>query len=137
MRGYTVLELLIVVMIAGIILSIAIPRGQGALDRIAVRAAGGDVHATLNLARTIALSGKRAVAIDIDSARGILTIRRGTDVLLARGVGRAHGVRLTGTRDSLTYDSRGLGRGAANLSIVVHRRSAAETVFVSRFGRVR
>jgi hypothetical protein len=30
-----------------------------------------------------------------------------------------------------------LGRGAANLSVIIRRRAAAETVVVSRLGRVR
>lgn len=135
--GYTVLELLIVLMIAAILMAIAIPRAQLTLDRLTVHTAAGDVLATLNLARTLALVGNASVAVDVDSATGVLRIRRGTEVLMFRNIGFAHGVRLGGTRDSLTYDPHGLGRGAANLSIMVRRRLAAETVFVSRFGRAR
>src|SRR5687768_9065284 len=127
--GYAVVELLMVLIIIGVILAIAIPRSQRMLDGITVRSAAGDVQATLRLARTLAL--------DVDSVNGIVRIRRGSEILLARSVGSAHGVRLESTRDSLTYDSRGLGRGAANLSIIVRKRTSAETVFVSRFGRVR
>lgn len=136
-RGYTIIELLLVLMIAGVVMAIAIPRGQAMLDRVAVQSAAGDVHATLSVARALALAGNAAVAIDIDSISGILRIRRGQEILLSRNIGQAHGVRLDPTRDSLTYDSRGLGRGAANLSIAIRLRSAAETVFVSRLGRVR
>jgi prepilin-type N-terminal cleavage/methylation domain-containing protein len=136
-RGYTLLELVLVLMIAGLMMAIAIPRGIGLLDRIAVQSAAGDVHATLALARTLALAGGSAVAVDVDSMGGVLRVRRGAEILLTRGIGHAHGVRLDRTRDSLTYDHRGLGRGAANLSLIVRRRTAAETVFVSRLGRVR
>ena len=135
--GYTVVELLLVVMIAGIVMAIAVPRGLSMLDRIAVHSAAGDVHATLSLARSLARSGNAAVAIDVDSASGILRVRRGVEILMSRNIGHAHGVRLDRTRDSLTYDARGLGRGAANLSVIIRRRSASETVFVSRLGRVR
>lgn len=135
--GYTLIELLLVVTIGGVVMSIAIPRGQRMLDRITVRSAAGDVQATLNFARTHALAGNSAVAVEVDSSSGMIRIRRGSDILLSRNVAYAHGVRLNATRDSLTYDPRGLGRGAANLSIVIRRRSASETVFVSRFGRVR
>jgi len=124
-------------MIAGIVMAIVVPRGLSMLDRIAVQSAAGDVHATLSLARSLALSGNAAVAIDVDSASGVLRVRRGAEVLLSRNIGHAHDVRLDGTRDSLTYDARGLGRGAANLSVIIRRRSASETVFVSRLGRVR
>jgi hypothetical protein len=48
-----------------------------------------------------------------------------------------YGVRVTASRDSMAYDARGLGYGAANLSVVVHRGRVAETVYVSRLGRVR
>jgi prepilin-type N-terminal cleavage/methylation domain-containing protein len=135
--GYTILELVIVVTITGLLLSIAIPRTQRTLDRISVRAAASDIVATLNSARTLALASYAAVAVHMDSATGTLRVRRGSDLLLSRDIGQAHGVRIAPTRDSLAYDARGLGRGAANLSIVISRRSVAETVFVSRLGRVR
>ncbi len=124
-------------MIVAVMLAVALPRGQRVLDRITVHAAATDVDATLAAARALALAGHASVAVDIDSASGVLRVRRGTEMLLARNVGSAHGVSLSPTRDSLTYDGRGLGRGAANLSIIVRRRTAAETVFVSRLGRVR
>ena len=57
--------------------------------------------------------------------------------LVRREVGAAYGVRLWASRDSMTYDGRGLGFGAANLTVVARRGRAAETVFVSRLGRVR
>ena len=137
MRGYSVIELLIALMIAGVLLALAIPRAQQTLDRLVVRSAAGDVRATLALARTLAIAGQASVTVDVDSAGGVLRVRRGTEVVLTRGIGDAHGVRLGRSRDSLTYDPHGLGRGAANLSISVRRRAAAETVFVSRLGRVR
>ena len=136
-RGYTLAELLIVIMIVAIVLAIALPRMQLTLDRIAVRTAASDVVALLNAARTLAIAGRAPVAVDVDSGSGTLRVRRGTEVVLSRVVGTTHGVQVGRTRDSLTYDPRGLGRGAANLSIVLKRRAAAETVFVSRFGRVR
>jgi prepilin-type N-terminal cleavage/methylation domain-containing protein len=136
-RGFTLLELLIVTAVAGILLSIAVPRGRAALDRAVVRSAATDVRATLGQARTLALASHAVVIVDIDTTAGLLRIRRGSDVLLRRAVENAHGVELRPTRDSLTYDPYGLGRGAANLSIVIARRSAVETVFVSRLGRIR
>jgi prepilin-type N-terminal cleavage/methylation domain-containing protein len=135
--GHTLLELIVVLTVVGITLAIAIPRVRDSLDRISVRSAAGDVRATLRFARTMALAGNRAVAVDIDSVTGTLRVRRGPEVLLTRGVGRAHGVRVGRTRDSLTYDGRGFGRGAANLSVILRRGIASETVFVARLGRVR
>lgn len=135
--GYTLLELMIVVTIAGLVLMIAVPRTRAVLDGISVRSAAGDVIATMSYARSLALSGQEPVVVHVDSATGTLRVRRGGEVLHSRGIAHAHGVRLAGTRDSLAYDPRGFGRGLANLSIVIRRGMAVETVFVSRLGRVR
>lgn len=135
--GYTVAELLVVLSIVGVMMAIAIPRAALVLDRVTVNAAVADVQAALALARSLALAGGGSVAIHVDSTTGVVSVRRGSEALLARGVGQAHGVRLRPTRDSLAYDPRGLGLGAANLSIVIWRGAAAETVFISRLGRVR
>jgi prepilin-type N-terminal cleavage/methylation domain-containing protein len=136
-HGVTIPELLIVLTIAGVVMMIAIPNAKASLDRVSVRAAAGDVRATLSYARMLAMSGGLPVAVDVDSAAGTLRVRRGDERILTRGVGAAHGVRLGQTRDSLTYDPRGFGRGAANLSILIRRGTSVETVFVSRLGRVR
>ena len=117
-------------------MSLALPRGQLMLDQIAVHAAASDVSATLHSARALAIAGRAAVAVTVDAA-GILSVRRGSDTLFSRNIASAHGVYLQRTRDSLTYGPSGLGRGAANLSIIVRRRAAVETVFVSRLGRIR
>jgi len=37
----------------------------------------------------------------------------------------------------MAYAPNGLGYGASNLTVVLRRGSAAETIFVSRLGRVR
>ena len=135
--AFTVPELLIVLTILGVVLAIAIPNARSGLDRVSVRSAAGDIRATLGYARMLAMSGGIAVAVEVDSVLGTLSVRRGDEKIFMRGIGHAHGVRLGKTRDSLTYDPRGFGRGAANLSILVRRGVSVETVFVSRLGRVR
>jgi prepilin-type N-terminal cleavage/methylation domain-containing protein len=137
MKGFTLLELLIVMIVTGVVLAIAVPRARQGLDRAVVRSAATDVRATLGVARTLALAGHAVIVVDIDSARGMLRIRRASDVLLRRAVAEAHGVNLRATRESLTYDPYGMGRGASNLSVRIQKGVAAETVFVSRMGRIR
>jgi type II secretory pathway pseudopilin PulG len=135
--GHSAAELIVVLAVAGVVLSLAIPRIELALDRMSVQEARRAVVAVLHDARVLALASHSAVAVDLQPGSGIFRVRRDTEVVFTRAVGPLHGVTVSATRDSLAYDARGLGYGAANLSIVVRRRAAADTVFVSRLGRVR
>ena len=66
-------------------------------------------------------------------------MRQGTTVpeLIVVRLGSSHGVMLSASRDSMAYAPNGLGYGAANLTIILRRGESAETIFVSRLGRVR
>jgi len=75
------------------------------------------------------------VHFDADADEAVLTVER--DTVRRLRLGRLHGVALGTTRDSLAFDARGLGHGAANLRITLERRTEAETLVVSRLGRVR
>jgi len=136
-RGYTVIELLIAIVIAGVLLAIAVPRGRNQLDRIAVQSARGDVRAVLSFARNLALSAQLPVVVVVDSTTGTIAVKQWNEFIRSRGITHAHGVTLRATRDSLMYDAWGLGRGAANLSVILRKRMVAETIFVSRLGRIR
>jgi hypothetical protein len=120
-----------------VLLGLATMRMGAASDRSAVRAAASDAAAVFTAARNAAIYRRAAVAVTIDTVEG--TVRAYTDsVLLYRRDLRATlGVRLTVSRDSMAFDSRGLGVGVANLSLVIRRGAATDTLFVSRLGRVR
>jgi hypothetical protein len=78
-----------------------------------------------------------AVAVFIDTVRGTLTANADSALALHRDLATLYGVRLRASRDSTAFDARGMGAGAANLSIIVGRGRAVDTVFLSRLGRVR
>jgi prepilin-type N-terminal cleavage/methylation domain-containing protein len=136
-QGYTIIELIVVLTIAGVVLAVALPRVQLTLDRLSVAAAASDVRMVIRDARSLALASRQPVAVDIVRGAGTLRVWRDSEAVMSRAVAALHQVDVSATRDSLAYDARGLGFGAANLSIVIRRRSAVETVFVSRLGRVR
>lgn len=68
MRGFSLLELLLVITVAGLIAAVAIPSLPGALESARLRGSAGEVRATLTLARTLAVSEarNRSVAFDLD-----------------------------------------------------------------------
>jgi Tfp pilus assembly protein FimT len=132
-----VAELVAVLVLTAIIVGIAVPRVRLAAERAAVRGAAADIVTTLSTARQLALSHGGAVAVSIDAPAGTVRVLRDGDTVTTRALARMFGVTLRSSRDSLAYDGRGLGSGAANLTVIVQRGMTADTVVVSRLGRVR
>jgi prepilin-type N-terminal cleavage/methylation domain-containing protein len=134
--GFTLPELLVVLLLLSIVLGLAFVRLAAAADRAAVRAAVSDAAAVFLRARSAAIYRRAPVAVHIDTVAALLLTRSDTLLLQRRDL-RALGVHISASRDSMAYDGHGLGVGAANLSLVVRRGQAADTLFLSRLGRVR
>ena len=135
--GVTLPELLVVLAIAAVLLGIAVPAAWRAEDRRRTRGAAMHAATFLSAARELAVARGEPVAVLVDTAGGRLVAVAAAETLRTRGLGALFGVRIAGSRDSLAWDARGLGMGAANLTLVVTRGSAAETLRTSRLGRVR
>jgi prepilin-type N-terminal cleavage/methylation domain-containing protein len=136
-QGTTVPELIVVVTVLGILASVAVMRTAALRDRMSVRSAASEAVATFGAARRWSLSRAVRTAVTVDTANATLTVRSYSDTVARRRLGSSHGVSLSASRDSMAYAPNGLGYGAANLTIVLRRGESAETIFVSRLGRVR
>jgi Tfp pilus assembly protein FimT len=135
--GATLVELAVLLVLTALILGVAIPRVRHVVERSAVRAAVADIVTTLATARQIAAANGGGVFVTIDTTTATVRVLRRGDTVATRPLGPLFGVTLRTTRDSLGFDGRGLGSGAANLTFVVLRGMTADTVVVSRLGRVR
>ena len=136
-RGFSLLELTVVLVIAGIIVALALPRLTSVRDAAAVRGAVGELGALYAAARQEAIARRAAVTIRIDTAGGAVELRVGDARLLRRALGETYGVGLGTNRDSTVYDPRGIGVGLSNVTIVVRRGTMVDTLAMSRLGRVR
>jgi Tfp pilus assembly protein FimT len=130
-------EVTLVIAIIGLTSTIALLEVRRYLDRLAVRNAVGEAAMVVARARTEALAQRAIVSLRIDTATATLALRARGETLVRHALGHAHGVSISSTRDSIAFDVRGLGYGAANLTLVARRGSAADTLVVSRLGRVR
>ncbi len=135
--GLTLAELIVVMVIIGLTLLLGVGQLRLYLDRIATRDAVRAAGNVVERARDEAVALHTPVSVKIDTSAATIE-------LLARGLtlgktplGDIHGVALSTTRDSITFDVRGLGYGAANLTLVARRGRATDTLVVSRLGRVR
>jgi len=128
---------MLVLAIAGILVTIAMGRATSVRDRISVRAATAETVATFALARRWSLSRAARAAVTFDTTRATLTVLSYGDTVKQRLLGMSHGVTLWASRDSMAYAPNGLGYGASNLTLILRRGASAETIYVSRLGRVR
>lgn len=135
--GFTIIETTVTLAVIAIISAIVVPRAAGFIDAIEVRGAVTEIEALFSTARHTAIARGAQAVLDIDVSRGVMSLRIGVDTLQTRELERAHGVTLSSTRTSITYSPTGVGYGAANLTLTVTRNMTADTIYVSRLGRVR
>ncbi|MBA2687590.1 MAG: hypothetical protein H0U64_05775 [Gemmatimonadaceae bacterium] len=123
--------------IIGLLTAISAPRASAFLDGIAVQGASSDAFAIFSSARNAAVNGAAQATVEIDTLRVTMTARLKTDTILKRELGRVHDVKLSTSRPSITFSASGMGYGAGNLTLVIRRGRAVDSLFVSRLGRVR
>jgi prepilin-type N-terminal cleavage/methylation domain-containing protein len=136
-RAFTIIELTVTVCILGILSAIAIPWAGKILDRVKVYGAAVEIESVFSAARHIAIARAAQATVEIDTVGRSMNVSIGSDTVRKREIGAEHGVALSASRPRMSYSATGMGYGAANLSVVVRRNSAVDTVFVSRLGRVR
>ena len=136
-HAFTLVEAVLVVTLLALLAAIGVSTLRRQLDRMAVRHAVREAALVVARARDEALAQHAIVGLRIDTVAGTLTLRARGEPLAVHTLGRTHGVALSATRDSIAFDVRGLGYGAANLTLVARRGAAADTLTVSRLGRTR
>ena len=136
-RAFSAIELTIVIGIVSVLSAIAMPAMTRLLDRIRVRAAVTQVESLFGAARHIAIARARTASVEIDTVARRIFITVDGDTVRQGDIGIEHGVELSTNRSSMSYGPTGIGYGAANLSVVVRKSAVADTIVVSRLGRVR
>lgn len=136
-HAFTIIELTITLCILSVLSAIAMPWAGKLLDRVRVRGAVVEIESVFGAARHIAIARSAQAAVDIDTVNQVIQVSVGAETLRTARVGLDHDVRIGATRSRMSYSPTGMGYGASNLSVFVQRNAAADTVFVSRLGRLR
>jgi len=134
--AFTLLETLCTLSVVAILLAVALPRVRQTLDHAAARGALNDADALLASARQIAIGRGTRATVTLDPA-GVFTLTAATDTLRRRDVRALYGVETRASRTTVTYTPLGLALASSNLTLIVSRGAAAETLTISRLGRVR
>jgi Tfp pilus assembly protein FimT len=133
----TAIELAITLSVIALVLGLVIPSAARFRDGIAVRNASAEAVAAFAVARQSAIVRGARAQLSIDDPPGHIMVSVGGESLMRRDLEGSYGITLTTTRDSTAYSPLGLGHGVANLRMVIEKGRVAETIFVSREGRVR
>lgn len=137
-RGFTLVELLLVIVLLGIFSSIATSRVLGILDLGAVRAETATVVSALDAARGAALRlgtvarltlADSGYQVDADVASEHVTAWR------AGGPSR-RGVHLSGAGRPILFAPSGIAMGASNRTLLLSKGAVTRRVVVSRLGRL-
>jgi prepilin-type N-terminal cleavage/methylation domain-containing protein len=138
-KGFTFIELIVVACIAGLLLGFWLPRAARLVDWLETEHAVRDVTTALAVGRNGAI---------LQSTRARITFK--TDTLRIDRLGASgwepwwrtpgpasHGVSLTVSNPVVEFGPTGMGWGLSNTTIILRRGSQAETITLSRVGRVK
>lgn len=135
--GHTLAELAAVLTICAILFAGAVPALGTHRDRAAVHAATTEISSALDDARRGSLLRSMSVALVLDTRRAQTLLIAAGDTILLAAVGGELGVTLEATRDTVRFAPTGRAYGASNTTILLRRGSAADTITISRLGRIR
>ena len=138
-RGLTLPELLCVLAIVGVLTATAVRPLARTLDRIAVDEAVDRYAALHETTRQLAMARAGLARLEIDTAARSVTMSWRTiagvwDTAGTRPLGQA---RVWASQTAVTFTPLGYGCGFSNATLVLSRGAIAETLTVSRTGRLK
>ncbi len=142
-KGFTLIELLVVIGLIGVMATIAFRTLGGGFSKQQVRSARDQVASMHAKARANAIRRGSLTTLHLTNGNLLITSRApltgNPDTIGAiYDVVAKYGVSFTTspTRDSLVFDSRGIGTGTSTTNIIVSKSGHADTVTVSAVGRI-
>ena len=137
-RGFTLVEIITVIVIMGIVMMMALPKMGHINDRNQMRSAKDGIAARLAAARAAAIAtGRQAFfysegdSIRVTASNGTTQVAKGT----ALNLKRQFGVSVTSPTFSIMFDGRGMTSGTSNV-IRFARSGIADSICISAIGLI-
>ena len=141
--GFTLVELLIVIVVMGVLATFALPRLRGTTTALSVRSARQQTTEMLIVARAAAVqNGSEARFIRSGNVVRVIVDSSGTYVTLsARDLYQEHGVTVAvggaAPRDTVRFGARGLSIGSTGAQTITFTNSTVtDSICVSKLGKV-
>jgi prepilin-type N-terminal cleavage/methylation domain-containing protein len=138
-RGFTLIEVLMVITIVGILLGVVVPRYGAISGAMSVHSAKQELGSMLAQGRATAIQTDQTVLVvrsgNMMSLIGVSA--SGSTLIAQQDLGSQFGVVVSASRDTVTYDSRGMVTGnSATLKFVVTNGSTRDSVCLMALGKV-
>lgn len=140
LRGFTLIEMVMVIVVSGILMMIALPRLTRQSTKLAVGSSKQEIAAYLAEARAAAIQNGRAasfirhgntITVSIDTGSKITPYTATID-LYAK-----HGVTVSAAKDTVRFNARGIAAGlGGTLAIIVTKANIRDSVCVIGLGRI-
>ena len=138
-RGYSLVELAIVLTVVGLVTALALPRWTTLLDRIAVERAATEITTALAVARNTAVlrAARTRLAVVADSLRLDEWGDRTWQPVWRWPGPASNAVSLEVSNGTIIFGAIGIGTGPSNTTVVLRRGTQAAKITMSRVGRVK
>ncbi|MEP6590666.1 MAG: GspH/FimT family pseudopilin [Gemmatimonadota bacterium] len=138
-QGFSLIELLLVIVVIGTLLAITAPRIATALSRRSVTGATAGMDALLRRARASAIQTRLPATITFASGVATVTVdSAGTAKLVGQPLNfpAQYGVAVTPSSNTLRIEPTGLILTGTPFSMVATKSGAADTTVVTGYGRI-
>ena len=144
-RGFSLTEMLLVVIVLGIVTLIGLPRINAGVTKANVRGARTTLINLLSRARIAATETNRITLLKVEGSNAIILLRPrrlpgagNADTLgSVMRLGDSYGVTITAPVDSVRFDPRGLATGfGTGTTFLLTRNGISDSVRVDGLGRI-
>jgi len=143
-RGFTLIEMLIVVTLIGLLLAIGLPFFRKTTENASVRGAMDAMSGMHAVAKAVAISRGRSAALVMNSSTSqVWVVARKATSLALDTVGKVEdfnsrfGVTFTTTQGALIFTPRGIGSSLTGTIIVISKGGFSDTLTVTAAGRLK
>jgi prepilin-type N-terminal cleavage/methylation domain-containing protein len=135
-NGFTLIEMMIVIVIAGIMLAMAMPKLHDWSTSADVRGARTEATSLLAKARAAAIQDNKVTTASFSGTSGAVVVVATNDTLQQVALGSEYGVTMSPSSWSVSYDPRGIGAFQNPVTVTFTKSGVSSSLTVSGYGRV-